>query len=1049
MTVEDKQYSTPHFPKKKYSPKKRKSPLKGNIAILLIFILILAIMYYVFPKENGRHYTKTRYTGLMINEVMSANTSALPDQNGEFPDWIELYNGTGQDLNLEGVMITDRNDSIAFYFPYYILPAGGYVVVFASGYYQLDPNLPFHANYKISSAGEHIYLFDPDMFLIDDIVVPTLTSDKSYSLSAIDDDGTKHYETTEYFSPGYRNNYEGFTEFRNNSATKSGDLILNEVSPDPKIGIPDQDQEIVDWIELKNNTNEPISLENYYLSDNESKPMTWRFPKGSYIPANGYFLVYCSKKDLLQANGIPHTNFAISAERETIVLSDSLGRLIDRIYIENIPADYSVGRIETGEWRTFDLATPGQSNDIIGQNSADALFRAYNTTGVYITEVVASNDNFPFGASNLPADYLELYNTTTNVVDLSLYGLSDDIGRPRKWQFPQGTVIEPNSYLLITLDSQSELSTYSELHANFSLSREGGETVSLCTPEGRVIDRIPLKLLPADKSYGRSADLSEFSYFYTPTPAAINGDSFYGYVNPPSLSVKGGIYKNPVQISINIPEDTIVYYSTDSSIPTIENGIPYLEGDLLNLTHNTVLRVRAFDPNTLLEPSEVISQTYFFNLFHTVPVVSLIADPDELWNPEYGMLTVGDKVDKTVFPFENTVYREFGKTPSPGYVEIYDLTGSQLISQGVDFSLQGQYSLDLPQKSFKIRAKAEYGQKYFETALFDDRPFTQYKSFVLRMGGNDGAWTRLLDGLQGKLIDEFNLVAPVPSTVIHQAFKPAVVYLNGIYWGHYNIRERVDRYFVAQHEGLSLEEADAMDILEGNSAVNHGSNKEYKSFLKNVKNSSPGKNPEDLQYILDNIDVQNYFDYASFEIFFGNSDPGNIRYYKLHREGSKWKWIFYDSDYGLFDSSFNSPKSYLDPKGAGQQNIDYTLLLKLLENKDMKHQFLTRLGEIFQVFNTEFMSNALAELVLKIEPEMTLHFNRWAEFNDPAVMFENPTTPEGAYNYWLKRIDRLYNTLKKRPTYFYDMVQEQFKLSNDQMIIYFGEKPPMPEDAII
>ena len=127
-------------------------------------------------------------------------------------------------------------------------------------------------------------------------------------------------------------------------------------------------------------------------------------------------------------------------------------------------------------------------------------------------------------------------------------------------------------------------------------------------------------------------------------------------------------------------------------------------------------------------------------------------------------------------------------------------------------------------------------------------------------------------------------------------------------------------------------------------------------MIKKVEASSPGTNEEDLQYILDNIDVDNYFDYMAFEMFFGNSDPGNIRFYKLDGEGQKWKWIFYDADYGLFNSGFDSPTSYLKESGAGQQKINNTLIRKLLENEEMLHKFLTRLGEIYQVFTTDFMT---------------------------------------------------------------------------------------------
>lgn len=153
-------------------------------------------------------------------------------------------------------------------------------------------------------------------------------------------------------------------------------------------------------------------------------------------------------------------------------------------------------------------------------------------------------------------------------------------------------------------------------------------------------------------------------------------------------------------------------------------------------------------------------------------------------------------------------------------------------------------------------------------------------------------------------------------------------------------------------------------------------------------------------------------------------------------------------DHGLFDSGFNSPYSYLKAKGAGDRFIDNTLIRKLLENEQMRDQFLKRLGEIYQLFTTEYMTQVFNAMVAEIEPEMALHFARWAEENDKAYSFDNPTTPEGALRYWHARLDRTRNILKKRPTYFYEMVQKQFTLSTEQMIPYFGEKPPLPADAV-
>ncbi|NLI22564.1 MAG: hypothetical protein GX418_13590 [Clostridiales bacterium] len=1035
-------------PTKDYAPRKRKSRAATVIPLLLLFMALLAVMYFIFPKEAGKHAGSSVYDGLVISEVMAANASAVPDENGEFSDWLELYNGTGSDLNLEGVMLTNRTDRITFPFPSYVLAAGARVLVFADNRYQLDPAQPFHGKFKISSVGDHLYLYDPDMYLIEDLVTPTMTADQSYALTGTDANGSLKYELTDYYSPGQENTEEGFRTYRSENSTETGALVINEICPDPKVGIPDEDGEIVDWLELKNNTSQTISLAGYCLSDKENRPMKWRFPDSASIAPNGYYLVYCSGKDKLQSNGVPHTSFSISAERETLVLSDGDGHLVDRVSIENVPEDYSVGRNSSGEWAFFPLATPGSPNDANGQSKTDDLIRAYNPTGVYITEVMASNDTTPVGATALTSDYLELYNTSSQTVDLSYYGISDSLKRPRKWQFPQGTVIAPGEYKVILLDGNADASSYYELHTNFRLTRAGGETVSFCDPQGKVLDRVPLSIMPTDHSYGRSLGYAGFYYFDTPTPGAVNGTGYFGYAGNPAFSQNGGEYKGSVQVTLTVPQGMRVYYTVDGSIPT-ESSTLYQAGDVFNISRVTVLRARAYDPSGMLQPSETVTATYLLNVYHAFPIVSVVCDPDELWNAEDGMLTVGANVDKSKgIPFKNTVYREFGKIPREGYIEMYALDGRQMLSQGMEFSLQGQYSLDMPQKTFKVKAKAKYGAKYFEAALFEDRPYTEYKSFVLRNSGNDCVWTRMNDGFQSRLIDAFNASAATPSTVIHQAWNPVVVYINGQYWGHYNMRERADRYFVAQHEGLDLSQADQMDVLEASGKLVFGSKDEYAAMIKKVKASSPGTDDGDLQYILDNIDIDNYFDYMAFEMFFGNSDPGNIRFYRLKTAGSKWRWIFYDADYGLFRSGFDSVTSYLKEAGAGEQKIDNTLIRKLLENDEMKDKYLTRLGEIYQFFTTEKMLEIYNSMAATLEPEMSLHFARWAEENDKAINIDSPLTPEGALRYWNTRLDYTRNVLKKRPRYFYEMVQERLELSSEQMLQYFGEKPELPDDAV-
>ena len=458
-----------------------------------------------------------------------------------------------------------------------------------------------------------------------------------------------------------------------------------------------------------------------------------------------------------------------------------------------------------------------------------------------------------------------------------------------------------------------------------------------------------------------------------------------------------------------------------------------------------MIRVKAFGEGDI-RPGDTLTGTFFINAHHSLPVISVTVDPQDLWDPERGMLTLGSNVTKKAgqLPFKNTVYRKVKDSgvKYESYVEIYDDAGKRIISQGADVSLNGDYSLDMPQKSFKFKGKSKYGEKTFKAKLFPDRDYEEYRSFVLRNSGNDCMWTRLQDGFQSRLMDFCE------SSVAHQAWKPYAVYLNGRYWGHMNLRERVDKYMVAQFEGLDLEDADSLDLLTANGSVKSGSNKEYKAMIKQIKAGKPAKKDADLQYILDNVDVDNYLEFMAFEMFFGNSDIGNFRIYRLDTPGSKWKWLINDLDYGLWDSGFNSPKSFTKKKGMGQQNIDNTIFLKLLSVPEYKDRYLTIYGEIYQKLTTEAMMGVLEELVALIEPEREMHWARWGAENDPYVISEVPTTAEDAYKYWQKRVERLRNVIRKRPTRLWDFTKKEFKLSTKEMEKYFGPRPDMPPEAI-
>ena len=1034
--------------------RRKKKQKDTRLPLLILLAAGLALFVAVMPKSptikavnasaSGQMST---HAGLVFSEIMSDNASALPDENGKFGDWVEIYNSLDEPINLNGVGLSDRSDRIKFLFPDVTLSAHGYVVVFCDKVNRNDAHGTFHAKFGLSSLGDTLYLFDASGIAIDSVSVPTLNADESYHRGE-----TGAWEKTEAYSPGFPNTLQGHDDYIAQYTVEPGTLMINEIVPIPRSGLRDEDDELSDWLELYNAGDQNIALRSYALSDDETKPLKWIFPEDAVIPAKGYYIVFCSGKNKVEeSTRYPHTNFGINNEEETLVLSTITGELIDRVTVTGVGRDMSYGRDpETLSWRVYTLPTPGAPNNQTGANRADQYLRALNPTGVYVSEIMSSANLIKAFPDLDSGDYIEIYNSSTQTWDLSGWGLSDNVNWPRKWTFPQGTSISPGEYKVILCSKFMGANTnISRLQANFGLKRAGGEMVTLSDATGRVLDRLYLPEIPTDVSYGRSLGTNGFFYYDAPTPGQANASGFYGFSARPVLSQPSGLYSGEVLLTITCPDaGATIRYTVDGSIPTVDNSFVYSQP--LLISNHAVVRVRCFQ--TGLQPSETVTATYIMNTYHTLDVVSLVCDPYELWNTTNGLMsdapdlnkTPSGVVNKSKLPFKTPLYRTYGKDDRQGYVEIFSQdTKKAYISQGIKMDLMGDYSLDMPQKSFKVRAQAALGEKYFNYPLFEHRDYTFYKSFTLRNSGNDNVWTRVADGVQTRLIDEY-----LNSPILTLDWKPVVVYLNGEYWGHYNMRERKDRFSIAQHEGLDLETDseiyENMNILRAGWSTVQGSNSEYRAMLKTFADLKPNSSAKDLQYIYDHVDVESYIEWYAIKMFFGDSDPGNIMFYQL--PGGKWKCVMFDLDYGLFNSQFDSPKSYLKTKGMGQQNINNTIFRKMIESDEIRDKFLTRLGNVFQTLTSEVMIDMLNQCTEIIYPELARHYARWAPYKEPTINSESPTTSDGYMRYWQQRVNRMKNTMNKRPYYLWGFVQDQFGLSNNQMVKYFGKRPAKPAD---
>jgi hypothetical protein len=184
---------------------------------------------------------------------------------------------------------------------------------------------------------------------------------------------------------------------------------------------------------------------------------------------------------------------------------------------------------------------------------------------------------------------------------------------------------------------------------------------------------------------------------------------------------------------------------------------------------------------------------------------------------------------------------------------------------------------------------------------------------VLRTSGQDYNKTRYRDALLPSLA--------AATSVMYQDAQPVAVYLNGQYWGHYNMRERLHKHSIAQRMGWK--DPDKIDIVKANDTVVQGSNKTFEQLLAYVKKHGV-KTDEDLAYVESKIDLQNYLEYIALETFTGNTDLLNVRRYRSREGDGRWRWIFFDTDWAFYTDT-DSFGRWLKPGGMARATRPTTL----------------------------------------------------------------------------------------------------------------------------
>ena len=263
---------------------------------------------------------------VVINECMPNNTSTSVDQDGEYNDWLELFNISETEINLEGYFLSDRrSEPTKFKFPQKSISSKDYLIIW------LDKDTlqeGLHANFKLSASGEHVYLFNPDTLLIDYIHFFNMQEDESIGRTR---DGNGPYEI---LTPS----------FNENNGNNSGAIVINEWMAFNDSENIDEYGEYNDWIELFNNSNQYINMDGYFISNKVTERTKYKFPTLILEPY-GFALLWADE-DTLQ--GEFHLPFKLDSERDDLVLSRPDTSTIDYFSFNDVTYNTSISRYPNG-----------------------------------------------------------------------------------------------------------------------------------------------------------------------------------------------------------------------------------------------------------------------------------------------------------------------------------------------------------------------------------------------------------------------------------------------------------------------------------------------------------------------------------------------------------------------------------------------------------------------------------------------------------------------------------------------------------------------------
>jgi len=597
---------------------------------------------------------------------------------------------------------------------------------------------------------------------------------------------------------------------------------------------------------------------------------------------------------------------------------------------------------------------------------------AYLQAQISFNEYSASNLNQFNDAYNKFEDWVELYNASDVPVDISGWHLSDRENKPYKWKFPQGTTIGANDFAVFYCSGRDTLD-----HTNFKLSQtKGNEFLILSKPDETIVESFPLALTLLGHSNAKNID-GDGSWMICTDPSFIksNTNSFFfeRYTAAPTINMEAGFYDGTIEVSAtNHEPNSVLHYTLDGTLPTLSS--PVYDSTLV-IDTTTVVKLRAYSMESNILPGKIAFKTFFIDESFTLPVISVGAD--ELFDLAAG--------NPTLRPIGSIEYFDPAKS-------VYDKSYGELNKHGQDSWALDQRSLD-----YVCRDEMGYS-KAIQTALFNYSERDEHQRLMLRASGDDNYPSGDFDGIGCHMRDEYSheLALKGNMDLDVRAVERIIVFLNGVYWGVYGLRERpVDHDYTKYNYDQDKYHIQYLATWGGTWAE-YGGNLAFDDWeiMRNLVLDNDMSDPILYQVFKDHVNVLSMMDYFILNLNVVAKDwlIFNTAWWRgLNPEGGrkKWAYVLWDNDATLGyyinytdipNITYTATPCDLEAFGGWETFGSHRpMMLKLInENPEFRQLYFSRYADLMNtVFTCDNMLSTLDSMVNTILPEMPRHVEHW------------------------------------------------------------------------